>query len=129
MVDERSEIAGSFRGIPGNDIGMRTDVLDGCPKAEGMLLLIRSMAPKVVAVDEIGSREDMAALAQAINCGCVLLATVHGSSLKELTSRPVLGEMVQAGLFERYVFLAGQGQIHQILERTGKPLEAGGAGC
>ena len=129
VVDERSEIAGSFRGIPGNDVGMRTDVLDGCPKAEGMLLLIRSMAPKVVAVDEIGSREDMAALAQAINCGCVLLATVHGSSLKELTSRPVLGEMVRAGLFERYVFLAGQGQIHQILERTGEPLEAGGAGC
>lgn len=127
VVDERSEIAGSFRGIPGNDVGMRTDILDGCPKAEGMLLLIRSMAPKVIAVDEIGSREDLAALAQAMNCGCVLLATVHGSSLAELKNRPVLGEMIREGMFERYVFLTGPGRIGQILERSGKPLEEGGA--
>ena len=58
LVDERSEIAGCLHGIPQNDLGIRTDVLDGCPKVEGMMLLIRSMAPEILAVDEIGGRED-----------------------------------------------------------------------
>lgn len=129
VVDERSEIAGNFRGVPGNDLGIRTDILDGCPKAEGMMMLIRSMAPQVVAVDEIGSQEDLTALLSAMNCGCAVLATVHGSSMEELRSRPVLGDMIGTGLFERYVFLERMGQIGQILERTGKPVHMGGTGC
>lgn len=59
LVDERSEIAGCSGGIPGNDVGIRTDVLDACPKAKGLMMLIRSMAPEVVAADEIGSQEDL----------------------------------------------------------------------
>lgn len=51
VVDERSEIAGSYLGIAQNDVGIRTDVLDGCPKQEGMMLLIRAMSPQVLAVD------------------------------------------------------------------------------
>ena len=123
IVDERSEIAGCFRGVPGNDVGMRTDVLDGCPKAEGMMMLIRSMAPDVVAVDEIGGREDGGSLRYAMNCGCVLLATVHGSCMEELLQKPVLRELVEQGIFERYVFLeAGKipGRIGQILDRQGE---------
>ena len=101
VVDERSEIAGSFRGVPGNDVGMRTDVLDGCPKAEGMMMLIRSMSPKVIAVDEIGSSDELAALMTAMHCGCVLLATVHGSSMEELRKKPVLKDMMELKMFER----------------------------
>lgn len=132
VVDERSEIAGTFRGLPGNDVGMRTDVLDGCPKAEGMMMLIRSMAPKAVAVDEIGSRGDTEALLSAMNCGCVLFSTVHGSSMEELLGKPVLREMIDLGLFERYVFLDGSrkpGRIRQILGRDGRVLQEGGSGC
>ena len=132
VVDERSEIAGSFRGVPGNDVGMRTDVLDGCPKAEGMMMLIRSMAPKVVAVDEIGSREDLEALTTAINCGCVVMATVHAGSMEELKQKPVLKEMIEAGMFERYVFLNASGkpgQIHRILDRDARPVWQEGERC
>lgn len=132
VVDERSEIAGTFRGLPGNDVGMRTDVLDGCPKEEGMMMLIRSMAPKAVAVDEIGSRGDTEALLSAMNCGCVLFSTVHGSSMEELLGKPVLREMIDLGLFERYVFLDGSrkpGRIRQILGRSGRVLLEGGNGC
>lgn len=93
------------------------------------MLLIRSMAPRVVAVDEIGSREDMAALEMAMNCGCVLLATVHGSSMEELKGRQVLREMIGSELFERYVFLEGTGQIRRILGRTGGPAGTGGREC
>ena len=70
VVDERSELAGSFMGIPQNDMGMRTDVLDGCPKEKGMLMLLRSMSPQVVAIDELGSEGELKALGQAAACGC-----------------------------------------------------------
>ena len=132
VVDERSEIAGGFRGGPGNDVGLRRDVLDGCPKAEGMMMLIRSMAAKAAAVAEIGSRDDMDALTLAVNCGCVVVATVHGSSMEELKRKPVLREMVETGIFERYVFLKASGKpgrLHRILDASGRPVGQGEEGC
>lgn len=105
VVDERSEIAACYMGVPQNDVGIRTDVLDCCPKAEGMMMLIRSMSPQVIAVDEVGSRQDLEAIEYVINCGCKLIATVHGSSVDDLRSRPVLRRLVQERLFERYVVL------------------------
>ena len=131
VVDERSEIAGSFRGVPGNDVGMRTDVLDGCPKAEGMMM-IRSMSPKVIAVDEIGSSDELAALMTAMHCGCVLLATVHGSSMEELRKKPVLKDMMELKMFERYVVLdCGKkpGCVKMLLDRDGRETGRGGMIC
>lgn len=87
VVDERSELGGSFMGKPQNDMGMRTDVLDGCPKAVGMLMLLRSMAPEVLAIDELGSLEELDALRRAASCGCRILATAHGESLEEVRCR------------------------------------------
>ena len=84
-MDERSELAGCCRGVPQNDIGMRTDVLDGCRKAEGMQMLLRAMAPEVIAVDEIGNERDRDALEAAFHCGCKLLATAHGRSLSDIS--------------------------------------------
>ncbi len=111
VVDERSELGACSYGIPQNDLGIRTDVLDGCPKAEGIMMLIRSMAPRVVAVDEIGSKEDLEAIRYGKNCGCKLMATVHGSSLEDIQKKPVLKEFVQEGVFERFI----------VLEAGGKP--------
>ncbi len=62
VVDERSEIGACYQGIPQNELGIRTDILDCCPKARGMMMLIRTMSPRVIAVDEIGSREDLEAM-------------------------------------------------------------------
>lgn len=87
VVDERSELAGSYLGKPQNDMGMRTDVLDGCPKAVGMQLLLRSMSPRVIAIDELGGEEDFAALGRASVCGCRILATVHGEDLEDVQRR------------------------------------------
>ena len=105
VVDERSEIAGSYLGVSQNDVGIRTDVLDGCPKVEGMMLLIRSMAPQVLAVDELGSIEDVQALQMVNGCGCRLLATVHGGSLEEIRHKNYMRYVIEEGLFERYVTL------------------------
>ena len=88
VVDERSEIAGCYLGVAQNDVGIRTDVLDCCPKAEGMMMLIRAMSPDVVAVDEIGTGEDIRAIESVVNCGCKLLATVHGNSMEDMKQKP-----------------------------------------
>lgn len=125
VVDERSELAGCCRGVPQNDIGMRTDVLDGCRKAEGMQMLLRAMAPEVIAVDEIGNERDRDALEAAFHCGCKLLATAHGRSLLDIKHRPLIGYMAERGMFERFVILgkeAGVGAVRQILDSAGAVL-------
>jgi len=104
VVDERSEIGGCYMGVAQNHLGIRTDILDCCPKAEGMIMLIRSMGPEVIAVDEIGSEEDVRAIEYALHCGCRLIATVHGNSVEELAKKPVFGNMIREKHFGRYIF-------------------------
>ncbi|MBO5160177.1 MAG: stage III sporulation protein AA [Lachnospiraceae bacterium] len=108
VVDERSEIAGCYRGIPSHELGMRTDVLDGCPKIWGMEMMLRSMAPKVLAVDEIGI-SDVPAIETALRCGCKVLATLHGKNLRDFQEKPGFASLVKEKVFERYIFLK-QGQ-------------------
>lgn len=114
VVDERSELGGSYLGVPQNQLGIRTDILDCCPKSKGMLMLVRSMAPQVIAVDEIGSAEDVHALEYAMHCGCKMIATVHGASMEEIRGKPLFEEMVKAHCFERYVILGSNNRIGEI---------------
>ena len=116
VVDERSELGGCYLGVPQNKLGIRTDILDCCPKSKGMLMLVRSMAPQVIAVDEIGSAEDIHALEYAMHCGCKMLATVHGTSMEEIRKKPILDELIKRHKFERYVVL---GNTHHIGEVEG----------
>lgn len=119
LVDERSEIAACENGIPSVDLGPRVDVLDACPKANGLLMLIRSMAPAVVATDELGREEDAYAVREAIHAGVSVIATVHSRTLNELRERPYIGELVQQKMFERYVILSnrlGPGTIEEIYD-------------
>lgn len=125
VVDERSEIGGCYMGVPQNQLGMRTDILDCCPKAEGMIMLIRSMGPEVIAVDEIGTAEDVHAIEYAMHCGCKLLATVHADSMDELRKKPLFDQMVEEKYFERYILLGNQkhvGQINGIFDSRGSLL-------
>ena len=125
VVDERSELAGCYQGIPQNHMGMRTDVLDGCPKADGMLMLIRSMSPQVVAVDEIGAPEDVQAIKYAMHCGCKMLATVHGESMEEIQKKPLFEQLLKEQCFERYIILKNGkriGEISGIYDKQGKLL-------
>lgn len=125
VVDERSEIGGCYLGIAQNQLGMRTDILDGCPKAEGMIMLIRSMAPQVIAVDEIGSLEDIHAIEYAMQCGCKMIASVHGMSMDEATHKPVLGKLIRERRFERYIILGNErtpGEIRAVYNERGSLL-------
>ena len=91
-------------------------MLDGCPKSEGMLMLIRSMAPAVVAVDEIGGKEDIQAVEYVKNCGCVLAATAHGASLEEVRERPGFRELLEEKTFKRLVFLSSRREQRGMVE-------------
>ncbi|MCD7745490.1 MAG: stage III sporulation protein AA [Lachnospiraceae bacterium] len=125
VVDERSELAGAYLGVPQNDLGMRTDVMDGCTKAEGMMMLLRSMSPHVIAVDELGGSRDGDALENVFHCGCRLIATVHGASVDELEKKPLLQSLQRAQRFDRYVVLGGRdapGRIREIRGSLGELL-------
>ena len=104
VVDERSEIAGMYRGQPAYDIGPRTDILDGCPKAEGMLMMIRSMAPDVIVTDEIGKAEDIDAIESALCSGVKVITTIHGNTYEDLI-RSRLGPLIESKVFTRVIFL------------------------
>lgn len=109
VVDERSEIAGCCQGVPQNDVGLRTDVLDGCPKTEGLLLLVRSMSPSVLAVDEIAGEEDKKALLTAAASGCRVLATAHGEIYEDICRRKDIRSLWEDGFFERCLLLEHSG--------------------
>lgn len=103
LVDERGEIAGMYRGVPQWEIGCHTDVLDGCPKARGIPMLLRSANPQVIAVDEITESSDIRAMTAAANCGVKLLATIHAHGQEELRRKPLFQELEKAQVFRRLV--------------------------
>lgn len=121
VVDERSELAGCYQGLPQKDIGARSDVLDRCPKAEGMYMLVRAMSPQVIATDEIGRTEDVAAVREVLNAGIKLITTVHGADAIDIKRRPVLKDIMEMQLFERLIVLsrsAGVGTLEAIIDGT-----------
>ncbi|WP_409251321.1 stage III sporulation protein AA [Bacillus sp. SCS-153A] len=125
IVDERSEIAGCVHGVPQLQFGPRIDVLDACPKAEGMMMLIRSMSPDVIIVDEIGRREDGQAVLEAVNAGITLIMTTHGHSFEEVSKRPYLKEIIEMNVIERFIELSrgeNPGMVKGIKNQAGVSL-------
>ena len=118
LADERGEVAAMYQGMPQMMVGLRTDVLDGCPKAEGMLLLLRGMNPQVLAADEITAPEDCGALEMAANCGVALIATAHSTDRAELFRRPMYRTLLRRGIFKRLVIISmEEGRRKYIVER------------
>lgn len=125
IVDERSEIAGCVNGVPQLTFGNRVDVLDACPKAEGMMMMIRSMSPEILVVDEIGRFEDAEAILEAVNAGIKLIMTTHGDSFEDIQKRPSLQMIMKQGIFQRFIELSrkkGPGTITKILDQNGNEI-------
>lgn len=110
VVDERGELAAMYRGVPQNDIGIRTDILDNVPKAIGMAMLIRSMAPKVIVADEIGNSQDVEAIRYAVCCGVKGIFTAHGGSLEDLRLNPTIHQLLESCVIERIICLSDKRQ-------------------
>lgn len=105
LADERSEVAGTFEGQPCFDVGTKTDVLTGAPKSEGIFLLLRTMAPQIIAFDEITAPSDIDAAETAANCGVSLLATTHGGGISDLYQRDMYRKLIDKKIFERAVII------------------------
>jgi len=114
LVDERGELAAVHRGRPQLEVGCHTDVMDGCPKALAVPMLLRAMTPQVIALDEVALDADVEAVCAAANCGVALLATVHAASLPELEGRPVGRALLGCGVFRRAVVIERRGVGRQI---------------
>lgn len=108
LVDERFEIAAKRRGVPQFDVGMCTDVLDGIEKARGASLMLRTLSPDIIALDEITAEEDVRAISAVCSCGVGILATVHGESPEEVFGKPIYKELLALNVFEKALVLKKQ---------------------
>ena len=113
LVDERGELAAVCRGRPQLEVGCHTDVMDGCPKALAVPILLRAMSPQVIALDELALPEDVDGVCAAANCGVSLLATVHAASVEEMRMRPLFRRLLECGVFRRAVVITGRGEQRQ----------------
>ncbi|MGL5755048.1 MAG: stage III sporulation protein AA [Paraclostridium sp.] len=119
LIDERNEISGSYLGIPQMDIGIRTDVIETCPKDIGIMMLLRAMSPNVIVTDEIGSEKEIKALYTALNGGVSLITTVHGDSIEDIRDRKELSKLLDKELFKKVIILSakdGPGTIEKIYD-------------
>lgn len=108
IIDERSEICACYNGIPQLDVGIRTDVLDECPKSEGIMMAIRSMSPEVIVCDEIGTYKEIESIMMALNSGVSLITTIHGFGVEDLYKRDVFKEILNNNVFERAIVLSSR---------------------
>ena len=116
VVDERGEIAAMYKGIPQNDLGIRTDIIENIKKSIGMKMLIRSMAPEIIVADEIGSKEDVQEINYAVCSGIKGIFTAHGNSLEDLKLNPAIAELIEKNIFDRLLFLDknNKGKVNKI---------------
>lgn len=125
VIDERSEIGACFNGIPQLHVGIRTDILDSCPKSEGIMMAIRSMSPDVIVCDEIGTSRDMTSIVTALSSGVSLITTIHGYDIEDLYNRPVFKEIIENKVFKRAIILSnrkGAGTVEHIYDLTNKSI-------
>ena len=114
MIDERGELAAMYKGIPQNDVGLRTDVLDNVTKSLGMKIAVRTMAPQVIVADEIGSEQDIEAINYGICSGVKGIFTAHGSTMEELNLNNVLNKLYEERIFKKIIFLEKMGTVQKI---------------
>ena len=114
IVDERSEIAACYGGVPQTELGPRVDVLDGCPKAAGMQMLVRAMAPDVLVVDELARPEELEAVRDAAGGGVAVIASAHGETVDQVLRRPAFAGCAGHDVFTRCVLLCRAGKAGRI---------------
>lgn len=114
IVDERGEIAATYKGVACNDIGLLSDVYHLCPKAEGIMMLLRGMSPQVVITDEIGTKEDGEAIAALADAGIKIICTAHAYDREDLFKRSETAPLLQKGIFKRVIVLSSRNGVGTI---------------
>lgn len=114
LIDERGEIAAMYKGVPQNDIGLRTDVMDNVTKSLGMKIAVRTMAPDVIFADEIGREEDIEAINYGVCSGVKGIFTAHAASLEELIKNETLKKLYDEKVFNKLIFLEKEGKVKNV---------------
>lgn len=114
IADERCEIAAMYNGRSPFDLGNLTTVLDNCPKAQAMLMLLRSMSPEVIITDEIGSSDECEAVRSIMNSGVAVIASIHGGSVRELLKRRHISQLLPQ--FNTLITLSGRNAAGKVTE-------------
>lgn len=115
LVDEKGEIAAKYKGVPQFDIGECTDVIDGIDKSSGVMLMLKSMTPDIIAIDEITAEKDVDSVCSVFNCGVGILATAHGYSSLDIFSRPAYKKLKEIGVFKKIVFLNKENGVYSYI--------------
>ena len=108
IIDERSEIASCFNGVPQLDVGIRSDILDNCLKKDGMIMAIRSLSPDILICDEIGTEGDMKALNMAFNSGVNIIVSIHGYSIEDIYRRRIFKDLLENSILDRIIVLSNK---------------------
>lgn len=125
LIDERGEIASVYEGVASLDVGIRTDIMSNVNKASGMKMMIRSMAPDIIATDEIGRKEDIVAIKEAILSGVKVIFTMHGDSVKAILKNENIKELLNLNIFSKIILLSN-GKIPGIVEKVYDTQNLGG---
>ena len=125
LIDERGEIASVYEGVASLDVGVRTDIMSNVTKATGMKMMIRSMAPNVIATDEIGKQEDIVAIKEAILSGVNVIFTMHGDSITSIIKNKDIKELLDLNIFSKIIILSN-GKTPGIIEKVYDTNKLGG---
>ena len=118
IADERSEIAALVDGVPQLAVGRCTDVMEGCSKWQAAVMLLKTMSPALLALDEITAPEDAKAVSLCTHCGTAVIACAHAAGLDDLRQRPIYRELLALGAFHQAVIIEKQdGQRVYRMER------------
>lgn len=114
LADERSELAALHNGVPQFDIGQHSDVIDGCPKAEAAMMLVKTMSPQLLVLDEITSEADIRAAEYAAHCGVAVLASAHAWNWDDFQQRPLYRQLLDRNIFSRIFCLESDRHVVPI---------------
>lgn len=114
LADERSELAALHNGVPQFDIGQHSDVIDGCPKAEAAMMLVKTMSPRLLVLDEITSEADARAAEYASHCGVAVLASAHAWNWDDFRQRPLYRQLLDRNIFSRIFCLEADRHVVRI---------------
>lgn len=111
-----------YKGIPQNDLGERTDILDNVSKNVGIKMLVRSMNPKLIAADEIGTKGDVEAINYAVCSGVKGIFTAHGNSLNDIEKNPELKNLYKLNVIEKIILIEENRKLELIYSKNDKEL-------
>ncbi len=109
LIDERGELGALFRGMPQNDVGLQTDIIENAPKNDAIIMMLKTMSPQLIVADEIASKEDCDAIQQCFGTGVSVIATTHGSAVEDVVQRQNIKPLLGDAGFKQIILLKKEG--------------------